>query len=187
MKQVLFLLFFTLFSFHPLFISATERDGNSQSDSDYETYAYRHVSTISTNGAKIQGTGKINYITFINKKSICYISDQHGNDIEYNSNYQISTGQAFYTKTNNNNIHIYETFIKRAIMNQYNISGMVKSFVNGAILGANLRGDGPAMEFLFKNDFSRLNIRHEKNGITTETSVWERINTSQNSQNDEFY
>lgn len=184
MKRIFSFLFFLF-----VIASVVYAEGNESEmlNVGYETYAYRHVSTIAANGARTKGKGIIMYITFVNQKSVCYKSDKNGNDLYYDQTTQTSMGQAYFAKTDKG-IHIYDTLVKRVLQNPDSYSRMICQRIFWSLEVDNMiGGKGSEMEYRFKGDWSRLNIRFEKDGATSATEVWERIDSNRKSENVEFY
>lgn len=151
-----------------------------------ETYCYKQVSVVDRNGAKSKGNGKLMYITFINQYGKCYESDREGNDLQYNSTYQLSLGLMIFRKTNGQGLHIYDTVLKSWPRQVNYFSGDVRSaFQAGCVQGETLKGG--FVTYYFSGDFSRLNSRRELDGSYSDTTVWQRIDESRESEDIDFY
>lgn len=67
-----------------------------------QTYYYQSVASIDKHGVKSKIVGGM-YITFINDKNVCYVSDKDGYRNDYYIGYNISSRELayYYTKTQN--------------------------------------------------------------------------------------
>ena len=120
-----------------------------------QTYCYRLLHSVNNQGVKSKTAHTYRYVTFINNKSLCYTSDEYGN----NKNTAFSDAGVCEYKGKSNGNHLYVEPNHQVLQNFNDIFGDT---------------------YIFSSDFSRMNYKTKT--FKDLILVYERVSEPKNEE-----
>lgn len=140
-----------------------------------QTYYYKQISLVDNNGVKRQGSERIECITFVNQKGVCYWSDKNGNQLRNQDSF-------VFRQTVSNGIHIYTSYVLENMQRRASQRSPFSPFLNpNSVNDAywdSYYGSGGVPTYKFSRNFDRLNISYTKGSVMQKpTEVWVRVSS----------
>jgi len=146
---------------------------------DAQTYKYRHISNVDESGVKSKGSGTVIFVTFVDSKRLCYMSDTNGNAKSNGAGAQ----QVFVTTKNN--VHVYKS--KAEVWRDQGVTS--NPFMSDPTKAAAIawRESSGYENYKFSSDYSRLNIATRGGNSGNSTKVYERVTSDVSEEDSEMY